>query len=472
MNITMGRAEAGDMQRTSKVLYVVGLILCFITIIAAELIWIPDPMRWPGGKTWLEMIDLLLYEPSIIALCWAIGAVISLPVSHSISRIVVRVLIILDGALTCWFSWTAPRSIVEWVGLLGVGWLLVMIDLAASERAYRRRNRMRRTPTRSISAIVVQVLLLAIFITPIRYNVTYPGLTMDMNHYAKVEGGTSHSKLTGVLVFDRRAVALDWVLSHWLSTYELSPIPPNQPPLREAYAEVVAMKSEAETTAAAVALQKLGIGKGAVAEGVMITAISKNAPAEGTLKAGDRIVRVAGKETSDVVILSQVMADIKAGSSVQVTYVRGSDTQTALVQTGEAEDADTGSKRAVFGISVQTAYQYDIPRTVDYERPYAHIGGPSHGAMLTLTIIDQLSPEGVTHGWRVAGTGTIEPDGSVGPVGGVMQKAYAVHRTDAEVFFVPASEADEARRGAPAMRIVPVSTIDDILNWLSENKKN
>jgi len=460
------------MQRSSKILYLVGVILCFITIIAVELIWIPDPMRWPGGKTWLETIDLLLYEPSIIALCWAIGAGISLPMSHSISRLVVRVLIMIDGVLTCWFSWTAPRSIVEWVAWLGVGWVLIMIDLAASERAYRRRNRLRRTPLRSLSAIVVQVLLLGLLLTPIQYNVTYPGLTMDMNHYAKAEGGTSHSELTGVLVFDRRAVPLDWVLSRWLSTYELSAIPPNQPPLREAYAEVVAMKSEAETTAAAVAFQKLGIGKGAVAEGVLITAISKDAPAEGTLKAGDRIVRVAGKETSDIVTLVQVMADIRAGSSVQVTYVRGNDKQTAIVQTGEAVDADNGSKRAVFGISVQTAYQYDLPRKVDYERPYAHIGGPSHGAMLTLTIIDQLSPEGVTHGWRAAGTGTIEPDGSIGPVGGVMQKAYAVHRTDAEVFFVPASEADEARRGAPAMRIVPVNTIDDILNWLNANKKN
>lgn len=460
------------MQRTSKVLYVVGLILCFITIIAAEIIWIPDPLRWPGGKTWLETIDLLLYEPSIIALCWAIGAGINLPLAHSIGRLIIRVFIIIDGVLTCWFSWTAPRSIIEWIGLLGVGWLLVMIDLFVSERAYRRRNRMRRAPIRSITAIVVQVLLLAVLITPIRYNVTYPGLTMDMNHYAQVEGGTSQSELTGVLVFDRRAVPLDWVLSHWLSTYELSSIPPNQAPLREAYAEVVAMKSEAETTAAAVALQKLGIGKGAVAEGVMITAISKDAPAEGTLKAGDRIVRVAGKETSDVVILSQVMADVKAGTSVQVKYVRDGDTQTAIVKTGEAVDADNGSKRAVFGISVQTAYQYDLPRNVDYERPYAHIGGPSHGAMLTLTIIDQLTPGGVTHGWRVAGTGTIEPDGSVGPVGGVMQKAYAVHRTDAEVFFVPASEVDEAKQGAPAMRIVPVETLDDILNWLSANKKN
>lgn len=460
------------MQRASKVLYLTGVILCFITIVAAELIWIPDPLRLPGGQTWLETIDWLLYEPSLIALCWIAGAGIALQSHRTIFRTIIRLLIIIDSVLICYITWTAPRSVVEWGIMLAVGWILVMIDLVASERAYRQKNCMRRLPVQSVIVIIVQLLLLVLLAMPIRYNVTYPGLTMDMNHYAKVEGGRTQGQLTGVLVFERRAVPLDWVLSHWLSTYELNAIPPNQPPLREAYAEVVAMKSEAETTAAAVALGKLGIGKGAVAEGVTITAISKDAPAQGVLKAGDRIVSVAGKETNDIIVLSQVMANIKAGNSVEVAYVRAGESQTALVPTGEADDDDGGKKRAVFGISVQTSYEYDLPRKVDYERPYAHIGGPSHGAMLTLTIIDQLTAGGVTHGWLVAGTGTIEADGSVGPVGGVMQKAYAVHRTDAEVFFVPASEVDEARRGAPTMRIVPVSTIDDILDWLKSNKKD
>jgi PDZ domain-containing protein len=298
-------------------------------------------------------------------------------------------MIIIAGVLTCFFCWSTPRSIVGWVGLVAIMWIFVMIDWVISERANRRRNRIRRLPVQGVALLVV-LLLLALLVTPIRYNVTYPGLTMDMNHYAKVEGGDVHSQLTGVLVFDRRAVPLDWILSHWLPTYELSKIPPNQPPLREAYAEVVAMKSEAETAAAAVALGKLGIGKGAIAEGVTITAVSKDAPAQGVLKAGDRIVRIAGKETRDVVVLSQVMAGIKAGTSVQVSYVRNGETQTAVVPTGEAEAVGDSSdkKRAVFGISVQTAYQYDLPRHVEYERPYAHIGGPSHGAMLTLTWCD------------------------------------------------------------------------------------
>jgi len=66
----------------------------------------------------------------------------------------------------------------------------------------------------------------------------------------------------------------------------------------------------------------------------------------------------------------------------------------------------------------------------------------------------------------VAGTGTIGPGGVIGQVGGVRQKAYAVSRTGADVFFVPAGQEDEARLGAPDLTIVPAATLDDVLNWL------
>ena len=127
--------------------------------------------------------------------------------------------------------------------------------------------------------------------------------------------------------------------------------------------------------------------------------------------------------------------------------------------------------RASIGIMIANELRYDIPDLVTYHNYLLHEGGPSHGAILALTLIDQLTPCGVTNGHHVAGTGTIEPDGSVGPVGGLVQKAYTVSRTNADVFFVPASNEADARKGAGDLRIVPVRTLDDILNWLKTNPK-
>jgi PDZ domain-containing protein len=91
--------------------------------------------------------------------------------------------------------------------------------------------------------------------------------------------------------------------------------------------------------------------------------------------------------------------------------------------------------------------------------------------MLTLAFIDQLTPGGVTNGHRVAGTGTIEMDGSIGMVGGIPQKAYAVSRTEADVFFVPAEAAEAAAKAAPTLNIVAVSHIDEVLDWLNKHNR-
>lgn len=66
------------------------------------------------------------------------------------------------------------------------------------------------------------------------------------------------------------------------------------------------------------------------------------------------------------------------------------------------------------------------------------IGGPSAGADMTVGAIAALN------GWKVRPdvlmTGTIEPDGSVGPVGGIPEKAAAAAQTGVTTFLFPAGE--------------------------------
>jgi PDZ domain-containing protein len=92
--------------------------------------------------------------------------------------------------------------------------------------------------------------------------------------------------------------------------------------------------------------------------------------------------------------------------------------------------------------------------------------------MLTLALIDQMTPGGVTYGNHAAGTGTIDSQGQVGAIGGIRQKAFSIERAGFDVFFVPAEQENEARQGSAHLNIVPVKTIDDILVWLKENPKS
>ncbi|MFI5807772.1 hypothetical protein [Streptomyces sp. NPDC051561] len=103
----------------------------------------------------------------------------------------------------------------------------------------------------------------------------------------------------------------------------------------------------------------------------------------------------------------------------------------------------------------------------------ADVGGPSAGFLFTLGIIDKIDGDGaggdLTGGLDIAGTGTIDADGKVGPVGGVPLKIKGARADGATVFLVPKAECDQAKTGLPqGMRLVPVSTVTDAVSSLKE----
>lgn len=455
---------------TRKGFYLSGLIAAFLYLIGAELIWLPAPIVTGGGMEWIEWIDYLYYGLAIVPLCWFAGALLRhkddigqarSPLYLSLLRGALAAASLVAIVLVAF----APGMLELQLGAIALSALLMFCDLIVAEIAIARR---RRFPWRSAALMAGTAALLAILAWPTSYQVTYPGMTLNMNRYAEVEGGAEASGgvIDGVLVFDRPAVLADRLYAALFPQYRFQPIPEDEPPLSETYAQVVAMKRDANEVASAIAMEKAGIGRGAVPNGVRVVAIVKGSPAEGNLQAGDIIDSLNDKQIFRVEELVAMMeSEIKAGDSVKVSVRRGSE-KIAVAVTADASEENPG--RAVFGISIQPEVKLDTPRRVAYNEYMAHVGGPSHGAMLTLALIDQLTPGGVTKGMRIAGTGTIEADGSIGMVGGVPQKAYAVSRTEADVFFVPLAGEEAANAAAPDLRIVAVGHIDDVLKWLEE----
>jgi PDZ domain-containing protein len=96
-----------------------------------------------------------------------------------------------------------------------------------------------------------------------------------------------------------------------------------------------------------------------------------------------------------------------------------------------------------------------------------NIGGPSAGMMFTLQIIDQLTPDPLTHGQRIAGTGTIHLDGTVGSIGGIKQKVHGAIDAGAVAVLVPEGNYDAAVEAAgDDIVVVKVTTIDDAIAFL------
>ncbi|MEW2076551.1 S16 family serine protease [Streptomyces sp. NPDC012403] len=101
----------------------------------------------------------------------------------------------------------------------------------------------------------------------------------------------------------------------------------------------------------------------------------------------------------------------------------------------------------------------------------ADVGGPSAGLLFSLGIVDKLNGDGsggdLTGGRVIAGTGTIDADGTVGAVGGVPLKTQAAKRDGATVFLVPKDECSDAQTELPeGLRLIPVTTLKSAVDAL------
>ena len=137
-------------------------------------------------------------------------------------------------------------------------------------------------------------------------------------------------------------------------------------------------------------------------------------------------------------------------------------TRTETVRLGARPDDEA---KPLLGVQLGTRDQViDLPYPVTIDT--GQVGGPSAGLAFTLAVLDVLPPGEITGGRQVAVTGTIDGLGNVGPIGGIEQKAAAVREQGADVFIVPASEAEQARRRAGDVEVVGVETLDDALRAL------
>lgn len=223
--------------------------------------------------------------------------------------------------------------------------------------------------------------------------------------------------------------------------------------------------TDSKQVATYVALSHLGYDVTTSGTGAVVTSVLAGSAADGHLAVGDTVVRAEGHEVTQAVELVDVIATLAPGDVLHLVVQRpeGGDEREESVTLGAREDDPT---KALLGVSSATRdLQFHFPVQVNIDS--GSVGGPSAGLAFTLGIIDRMVPGSITGGLKVATTGTINIQGDVGPVGGVPQKTVAVKRSGAQLFLVPSSEYEEARRFAGDMRVEPVDTLDDALEVLA-----
>jgi Lon-like protease len=229
------------------------------------------------------------------------------------------------------------------------------------------------------------------------------------------------------------------------------------------------MMTDSKQVATFVALDRLGYDVSMMV-GQAVSDVVPASPADGVIEPGEVITAIDGEQFDDPDDLSRLLADEAPGDlvtvSVQTAPGRKEDVELALVASPD------DPSRAIMGVQVApVALNFDFPFEVTIDT--GDVGGPSAGLAFTLALIDDLTPGDLTGGADVAVTGTIQPDGSVGPIGGAGQKAAAVRREGLDLFLVPSDDYEDAvAHAGDDLEVVAVDTIDEALEALGDHGGN
>jgi PDZ domain-containing protein len=201
--------------------------------------------------------------------------------------------------------------------------------------------------------------------------------------------------------------------------------------------------------ATAAAFCELGYPKG-----FGVLDVDAKGPANAVLKPGDFLVSLDGRSIDTQAKLTAVLATEKAGTVVTIGVTRQGVATSARVTLGAPA---AGSKNPRIGITVTSGCL--APFTVDLGLGN-QIGGPSAGMMFALGIMDKVGTVDLTRGRFIAGTGTIDPSGTVGPIGGIQLKMIAARRAGATIFLAPAGNCSDVVKATPkGLTVVKVSTL-------------
>ncbi|MCW2861363.1 MAG: peptidase lon domain protein [Actinoallomurus sp.] len=196
---------------------------------------------------------------------------------------------------------------------------------------------------------------------------------------------------------------------------------------------------------------------------VIVDSVQPGMPAAGKLRAGDEIVAVDGKKIKQVPEVSGVISGHKAGERVKFTVRRGGKEIPVEVTTVASTDK-TAAGKPVVGVVLREKFTFPVTVKISV----GDVGGPSAGLMFSLGIYDKLTPLELTGGRFIAGTGTITPEGQVGPIGGIQQKMVAARDAGATVFLTPTQNCGDAVASKPkGLRLVRVDTMHSALQSLS-----
>lgn len=316
-----------------------------------------------------------------------------------------------------------------------------------------------------VAGLLVAAAALALWILPTESYIFLPNEAHPVAPLVQVKGGRD-PKDGGIYFVDvlvRKATLVERLFPSLRDGATVVPAEQVRPPgvnedqrRREELQEM----QMSQRVAAAVALRELGYKVVAKPIGARIEFVDPEAPAAGKLRSGDMVTSAGGERVSGPAGLRRAIRESGTARDVLLVVKRDDKRLELRVRPTRGEQGTP-----MIGVIVSQAADIELPVPVKIDTE--NVGGPSAGLAFALDLLEELGRD-VDRGNRIAVTGALELDGTVGEIGGVKQKTIGVERAGIKVFLVPAGDnAAEARRYADGIRIVPVSSFQQALRTLA-----
>lgn len=330
-----------------------------------------------------------------------------------------------------------------------------------------------------ITLLIIVAIFFGFFYS-LPYYISKPGMAKELDTIVDVDGGYEGDgsfMLTTVRMGKANLVSyIRALFSDYQEIYPLEAIRDETETDEEYNVRQMYLMSSSKITAIEVACKKAGIPVEYKFHGVYVLNVVEDMPADGKLRPGDRIFEVDGKKIKSSEQFVNYIAGKKAGDVVTLTFKREGKVKKESLELRPFPDEENK-----VGIGIGLVDDKEAVTVPEIEIRTDNIGGPSAGLMFALEIYDQLTKEDLTRGYRIAGTGTLAPDGKVGRIGGIEQKVIAAHKSGAEIFFAPKEDGEQgigelnyeaalrtAKDIGTDMKIVPVASFDEAVRYLEE----
>jgi len=320
--------------------------------------------------------------------------------------------------------------------------------------------------------IILIVFIISNFV-PVPYQIMEPGIAAELSPMIKVKNGyDNQGEFLLTAVSTRRAMAWDYFYLTLFSPddRELTSIADQLPENMDMneYIDLMAeLMEESKLQAQAVAFRQAGYNVQVTGEGAEVVEVMKEGSAYNNLKKGDLITAVDGKKVEMAADAVNIIKNRNIGDTVEIKVIRNEKELIFNLKTLELEGNEGNPS---IGVLISSkGLEYEIPGEVNFKTD--NIIGPSAGSVFTMEIYNQLIPEDITGGRKIAGTGTISLDGEIGRIDGVKYKIMAAKEVGVDLFIVPEENYETAAEYADGLELLKVKTISDIISHLEKDLK-